>query len=72
MSLADVTAFLSSREPAPLESLGTPRKLSAQDAISIYRDKRPGKVIAAEWGVTKATVSRIQRGLLWANVTRNA
>lgn len=41
------------------------RKLSADQVMRIRQDKRSGPVIAAEYGVTRAAINKIRRGVTW-------
>lgn len=50
---------------------GNPRaKLTAEQATAIRSDKRPTKLVAADYGVDQSTVQRIRRGKLWIAALR--
>jgi hypothetical protein len=41
-------------------------KLTSQDVLSIRKDKRPQRIIAAQYGISRPTVSEIQNKRKWA------
>ena len=41
-------------------------KLTSQDVLSIRKDKRPQRLIAAQYGISRPTVSEIQTKRKWA------
>lgn len=43
-------------------------KLTKRDIASILRDERQYKIIAAEYGVDRSSISRIKRGEVWAHI----
>ena len=45
-------------------------KLSASDILAITADKRRGVEVAAAYGISTASVSRIRRGLVWKSLPR--
>jgi len=48
---------------------GSPNaKISKEDAIKILGDSRAHKVIAAEYGVTRAAISHLKRGFTWGHL----
>lgn len=45
---------------------GNPKaRLTAEQASAIRMDKRPTRLVAAEYGVERTTIQRIRRGTLW-------
>ena len=44
-------------------------KLTDEQVIAIYRDTRPGKLLAAEYGVYPSCISKIRTGKAWRHLT---
>lgn len=44
-------------------------KLTDEQVAAIYRDPRPGKLLAAEYDVNKSCISKIKTGKAWRHVT---
>ncbi len=45
------------------------RKLTEDQVLAIYRDKRAGRLIAADYGVSVMAISRIRSGKAWTHIT---
>lgn len=56
------------KSPVYGEANGNSR-LTAGDVLKIYADRRPQRVIAAEFGIDRSNVGQIKRGLIWSQLT---
>ena len=70
MSLADMVSLLPVMARASRRDSGTPRKITADVALAISRDPASLSRLAKRHGLSRSTVSRIKRGLLWAGRIR--